>query len=425
MGKIKILSIALLFLCTFLYEARAEEVLTWQDCLREAAKNNPDLIASKEVVNQQKAGKEITASGLYPQVDASMSASTTKKDVIGGGSTTTKSYSYGVSGTQLIFDGVKTINNIKAASEDIKAAQESYRFTSSEVRLSLRTAFVNLLKAQELINVAEDIVNIRRSNLILITLRYESGMEHKGALLTAEANMAEANFELAQAKRNVEFSQRQLSKEMGQKKFKPLYAKGDFVVVEAVKGKPDLEEIVKTNPQVLQYIAKKNSALFNIKSTYGNFSPQFSGSVGASKSNANWPPKDNQLNAGLSLTMPLFEGGLRIAQLSQAKALYSQAEANERSIRDAAIVNLEQTWTTLQDDIETIDVQKKSLEAAEERSKIAEAQYSTGFIDFDSWIIIQDSLVNAKRSYLQAQANALIAEAGWIEAKGETLEYAQ
>jgi len=58
-----------------------------------------------------------------------------------------------------------------------------------------------------------------------------------------------------------------------------------------------------------------------------------------------------------------------------------------------------------------------------QRSKIAEVEYATGFIGYDNWTIIEDNLVSAKASYLNAQANALLAEASWIQAKGETLEY--
>jgi outer membrane protein TolC len=123
--------------------------------------------------------------------------------------------------------------------------------------------------------------------------------------------------------------------------------------------------------------------------------------------------------------MPIFEGGLRLAQISKAQAAYNQAEADERSIRDGVVVTLEQAWVFLQDAIETVEVQRKALNAAEERSKIAEAQYSTGFITFDNWIIIENDLVTAKKAYLNSQANALLAEAEWIQAKGETLEYAQ
>ncbi len=114
-----------------------------------------------------------------------------------------------------------------------------------------------------------------------------------------------------------------------------------------------------------------------------------------------------------------------LAQVAQAQALYRQTEADERSKRDGVVVNLEQTWVALQDAIETVEVERKSLEATEERSKIAEAQYSTGFIDFNNWTIIEDNLVTAKKAFLNVQANALLAEANWIQAKGETLEYAE
>jgi outer membrane protein TolC len=409
--------------------ALAEEVISWQDCIAEARKNNPDLISALEDVNIQKAGKDITASVLYPQTSLDLDASTSKTSTTSSSGVTTSatsdSYSYGANATQLIFDGFKSINDVRAASLNLKASQHAYRFTSSEVRQKLRSAFINLLRAQELIRVTEEIIKIRRNNLILITLRYQSGLEHKGALVTAEANLLQANFELSQARRNVEFVQRQLTKEMGRKECKPLSVKGEFVVNEAAREKPNFEELVKDNPSVLQAIAEKNSSLFGIKSAYSNFSPQISGSLGANKKSAHWPPENDQWNLGLSVNLPLFEGGLKAAKVFQAQAAYNQAIADEFSIRNAAIVALALTWAALQDAIETVSVQHKLLEASEIRTKIAEVQYSSGFISFDNWIIIVDDLVRAKRAYVEAQANALLAEADWIQAKGETLEYAQ
>ena len=71
-----------------------------------------------------------------------------------------------------------------------------------------------------------------------------------------------------------------------------------------------------------------------------------------------------------------------------------------------------------------VEAAKISLAANEERAKIAEAQYSTGFITYDNWSIIDNNLVQSKKSYLNAQAGALLAEAQWVSAKGVTLEYA-
>jgi len=420
MSKLRVFSIAIAFSLFFTSLAIAEETLTWIECIEQARKNNPELISAKEVLNQQVAGKEITSSSLYPQISGNAGVSKTKTS-----GTTTDSYSYGLAGTQLLFNGAKTSNDVQAASENIKASQQNYLFTSTEVRLNLRTAFINLLKVQDLVSVAEEIYKIRRGSLELITLRYQSGLEHKGALLTAEANLAEAGFELAQAKREVALYQRQLVKEMGYKEFKPISVKEEFVIRDSVKVKPDFEALIKNNPSLLQAVAKKNAAAFSLKSAYANFFPEISADAGTGKRGSSWPAQNDQWNLGLTLTMPLFEGGLKSAQVNQARALYNQKIADEKITNDTVLVLLEQTWATLQDSIEIVDVRLKSLNAANERSKIAEAQYSTGFITFDNWIIIENDLVSAKKAYLNSQADALFAEAGWIQAKGETLEYAQ
>jgi outer membrane protein TolC len=121
--------------------------------------------------------------------------------------------------------------------------------------------------------------------------------------------------------------------------------------------------------------------------------------------------------------MPIFEGGLRIAQVKQAKATLDQLQENERSTKDSVVLTLEQAWAALQNALENVDVQVKALVANEERSKIAQAQFAIGTISFDNWIIIEDNLVKSKRLLLDSQAAALYAEANWIQAKGETIEY--
>ena len=426
MAKIsKIYFLLLLIFCSAISCLAAEEALSWGDCIREAAKNHPDLIAAQQQIKQSQASKQVTASALYPQIDSSLNASTGRTDN-NTSHTVSDSYSYGLSGTQLIFDGNKTLNNVRAAGENIAASQQSFQFISATVRFRLRSAFIDLLRAQEMLRITEEIYNIRRENLELITLRYESGLEHKGALLTAEADLASAEYDISQTKRSVEVAERKLTKEMGREQLVSMRVEGDFMITGPAKGKekPDFSPIANNHPSLKQLVAQKNSAEFSLRSAYANFAPTLNGSAGANKSGSHWEPKGNQWNLGLSLTWPVFEGGLRMAQIAQAKALVEQLRENERSTRDGLISTLEQTWALLQDAIENVEVQKKSLVATEERSKIAQAQYSIGFITFDNWTIIEDNLVKAKKAYLNAQAAAQAAEASWVQAKGEVLEYA-
>jgi outer membrane protein TolC len=400
---------------------KAEEVLSWEDCIKEAAKNQPDLVSAAEAVKEKEAAKKISASGEYPQASASLSGATTKT----GSLPSTESYSATLSASQLLFDGKKTINSVKSAGENIIAAKQNFRYFSSAARQSLRAAFVNLLKAQEMTRIAQEIFEIRRANLELITLRYQSGLEHRGALLTAEANLSQAQYSINTAVHDLRVAQMNLAKQLGRGKWSALSVKGDFRVQDIPADNIDLEDLANKNPQVLKLIAQKNAAQFNLRSTYGNFAPTFSIDASAGKSGKDFPPDTQSSNAGFSLSMPLFEGGLRNAQVAQAEASLNQLKENERSIRNSVAAILEEARASLLGAVDNVEVQKKSLQATEERSRIAEAQYSIGTITFDSWTIIEDNLVSAKRSYLNAQADAMLAEANWILAKGETLEYQQ
>jgi len=122
------------------------------------------------------------------------------------------------------------------------------------------------------------------------------------------------------------------------------------------------------------------------------------------------------------MSLPIFEGGSRKARVSKARAAFNQTQADERSGRDGVLLTLEEAWADFQDAIDKVRVEQKFLEATGERGRIAQAQYSTGLISFDNWTIIEDDLVRAKKSFLDAQANALVAEANWIQARGGILD---
>ena len=136
-----ILTIMELSLCFVLNNsAGAEQTLAWEECVREAKENHPDLISAEERLNQAKANYVITTSSRLPQISSSLSGRTSKTS----GQDTRDTYSYTITGKQLLFDGFKTSQNIGAALENIEAAQYNYEVTSSNIRLRLRAACRNL-----------------------------------------------------------------------------------------------------------------------------------------------------------------------------------------------------------------------------------------------------------------------------------------
>jgi outer membrane protein TolC len=418
----KLVVLFFFFLNLVLIEVGAEELLTWKDCLKEAKQNHPDLIQAEEELNQAKAGKAVSRSSILPKVSSEVSGKTSKRST-GGDKTDT--YSYGLTGKQLIFDGFKSIYDISAASESVKSAQYNYETVSSRVRLNLKTAFVQLLKAQKLLAITEEIAQRRKQNLELVKLRYEAGREHRGSLLNSQASLAQAEFEVAEAKRNIDLAQRQLTKELGREELTSIKAAGEFEIKPSDEKKPSFEHLAESNPFLQELITKTERARFNLKSAQADFSPEVYLSTSAGRTGSQWPPENDEWSVGVSVSLPIFEGGIRIAKVSEAEAASNKAQAATRSGRDSVLLSLEETWIELQNAIDSVGVREKFLEAAEERAKIAQAQYSTGLISFDDWSIIEDNLVNAKKLLLTAEAGALTAEAKWIQAKGGTLDYVE
>jgi len=311
---------------------------------------------------------------------------------------------------------------IKAAAANFRAAQYNYEATSANVRQRLRTAFVQLLKAQELLKLTEEIAERRKENVEHVTLRYKAGREHRGSLLTAQANLRQAEYDVAQAKRLLTLSQRRLFKELGRTEPADVEAKGELQAGEYPPNEMDFLQMAESTPTVRSLRAGTEAAQYRLESAKANHYPEISASASIGMSDSSFPPDEHEWSVGLSVSIPLYEGGRRKAQVAQARSELTQTLAEEASGRDEVILTIEERWTDLRDALENIAVQQQFFEAAEERAKIAQVQYSNGLITFDNWTIIEDDLVRVIKSFLNARADAVIAEANWLQAQGIILE---
>ena len=404
----------IIFACSPL---RAEETLSWQQCVNETREAHPDLASALALLQQTEADKRIAAGSCLPRISFALSShesGTTSK-----GGSLSSAFSYSLTAQQLLYDGHKTSSLVASSNEAIKGARYSYNMVSADLRFALRSAFTQLLKAQDLVGLAGEIAERRRNNVRLISLRDQGGREHIGSLRQAEADLAQAEFEVSQAKRGLVLAQTTLASALGRNSHNPIRVRGAFKVTELLTKKPDLALLAKNNPLFQQLDSRSKAARFDLDAARNAFSPElYLGSSIGKGSVDSLPLKAVDWSAGLTLSVPIYEGGSGRARVSRAMAVLSQQNAQEKSGYLQLFNYLEESWKSYQDARQMVVVKKKFLDAAMERSTIANAQYSNGLVTFNDWVIIENNLVSAKKEFLNAGADMLIAEAQWIQSKG-------
>jgi len=404
--------------------APVEGNLSWEECAALALANHPELVSAREKVKQAKADEGVTRSGLLPQVSAVMDINRSRQETgtIQGYQEGT-AYSYGLSGRQLLFDGGRAMFETAGAKKIVWQSMYEVTAVSSAVRQNLRSAYVSLVQAQESVRISLEIAERRKKNLELVRMRYDAGREHRGSLLTAEVSLAQALSDLAQAERAVSLARHRLAKEMGLNEWRGFSVKDELPLPEGKATPPAYAELADAVPRVKQAGLEKEYAALMKNAVKSDYLPQMYGVASAGKNDSSWPPENTRWSVGVEITLPLLQGGKRVHANSRADAVYRRAVADEKKARSEAMVELEERWVALQNAVGAFRVKEKNLRAAAERARIAEAQYSIGQIFFDNWIIIENALADAKRSYLQARADMLIAEAQWNKSRGVTLEH--
>lgn len=398
-----------------------DKILTWKECVEMTEKNNPDLISGREKINQKDAAKKIIRAGLLPQISASITGERGKSDA-NASNNTTDSYSYGVTAKQLLFDGFKTLYDLKSAGASLDETFADYSVTSATVRLNLRNAFVNYIKAQKMHEISVEIQSRRKHIYDLVKIRYEAGKEHIGSLHSVKADLMQAQADVHSSERDISLAHKTLCYLMGVSENLVFNAYDAFEISTKYGTKPDFNTLAQKNPSVIKAAQTKQAAFYSLKSARLDFSPKLYGNASIGKTGETADNMSDNWTVGFEITAPMFEGGKTWYSESQASALYKQTESDQKSTMSSILKSLEESWNSLQSAVENVEVQKESLGSAMERSKIGEMQYTIGTLSFDNWTIIESNLANAKKSYLNACADALTAEAQWIQSMGGTLE---
>lgn len=202
--------IILSILCCLPLLLSAQQRLTLEECIRIALENNRN-------VKQQKLNKESRTiayhqarANLLPNLNGSMGQSFVFGRSIGLDNTYKNTNSaqtnMSLSSDITLFDGLRMKHNIDARKADMNAAQADMEQMENEIRMSVSTAFLQVLLNKELLQIANDQMEVTKTNIERRQELVKSGKVAQGELYELEAQQAKEQQNKIQAENNVKLS---------------------------------------------------------------------------------------------------------------------------------------------------------------------------------------------------------------------------
>lgn len=197
------------------------------------------------------------------------------------------SQNYSLSSNLNLFSGFSAINNSKAAANDIKAVEKGLERSANDLALNIAESYLQVLVNTELYEFSNLSLLISRSQVDRTKQLYESGRVARGDLLQSEAQLANDELTMIQAKNTLELAYMNLAQSMGLADaesfqiFKPDFSNQAVEMISS-NAKIIYEKALAGQPVIKQAEFQLRSADYIFKSARGRRSPSISmfGAIG-------------------------------------------------------------------------------------------------------------------------------------------------
>jgi outer membrane protein TolC len=396
----------------------AGEVVTWEQCILEAADNNPDIKSVQELWKSKVYQESALRSNNLPQISVNLSANDSSFKT-----TFTREYDANVTLTQNLFSGFNDASKIKQARANAEEALANLNIAKANLSFSLKSAFQELVYSVENEKLTQNISLRREENSSLVELQFEGGLENKGSVLLSKADAEQARFENLQAHNAIRLRTVQLAQVMGRDPRSEFTVTGLIPTKEPTESTPDFTQLVASTPDLKQALAKEAFAESAIDIARSGYYPSLNFVGVAGRRGEDFFPSDKTWSLELRLSYPLFSGLRDYHSLKSASAQWMSSTQSRINIDSTLMSSLREAYYNYIESVKKLTVDESYLEAVRVRAEIARSRYNSGLLSFEEWYVIENDFISRQKNYLQSKKNRIINEAAWEKAQGKGVFY--
>ncbi len=286
---------------------------------------------------------------------------------------------YGVKATQLLYDFGRTSSTIGAAEYGLKSREIETERTRSRSALDFIIAYLDLLEADKLLQVAREEVQLYEAHKKDAEARFSAGVVTKNEVLQAEVTLADSRQRAVTAENLRSLRASKINSLL----LKPL---NEEVQVEEVKARPaegiTLEQAwavaESENTELKDMDAKIAATEENVKATQAEYLPTVYLSGGYEyMENRYMVHQDNwSLIAGVNIN--LFSGGASSSRISITRSEVRSLKLARDKALDGVRLDVKGAYLDLQSSAQKMEVTKTAVAQAEENLRLQRLRFQEG-----------------------------------------------
>ncbi len=430
-GRVQLYSIGILALTVIFFIvvcgkglSVAAEALSLRQALQLAIQHNPTLQSSREEIKVTEAQKDMALAAFLPRIDATGTYTNTNQPskafgiLLDQGRFTTadfaiptlnnpglkENFTSALSLTQSIYNGGRNLLNMEISDIGQTVSEEGLESTRQEILFRVTRAYFNLALAKLSLTIAQEAVQIAKTNARKIAIRYRDGVVVKSDLLQAQVRLADHRQNEIRVQQMIRVARLTFRHAIG--------THNDVDVSETLSYTPfsslDLEDLTSTalesRPDYRQTIAKLQQADLAVHLARSVYLPTLNLQANYElNTTAPFSPNgSNNYSVFGILSVNLFHGLSDAAAVRKAEA---QAEKS-RQLLEAKRRNIEVEVVGASSQVisasERLKVTEQAITQAEENLRILRNRYNEGLAPVLDLLTAELVLNQAKRNRMHA-----------------------
>lgn len=347
-----------------------------------------------------------------PSTKANVQGSYGVSDATLGTSTPAQQATVGISLSQTVYDGYpggRAQASVQQAEYSYQLAELNYNSSKESVIYSVEQAYYTLLGDQQTVHLREAQLKQSQEDLARTNAFFKANQVTKLDVLTAQIAEQTAQANLTAARNTFDQDRSSLAVLLGW----PIDKKFTVAATEA-SPPPSLTEsqavqtALANRTEIKQYEINRANTNVGLKSAESQRLPVVS--VNGSASYNLYPGITPNIdsgtwNAGVSVSVPVFDSGLVSAQVRQARDSLSQIATQEAQAKQNITIDVRKALFGVKDSTVRLKLAQDSVKQAEGEYQLEKTKFSAGLASNLDVLNASVTLINAQDSLQQAKTN--------------------